>query len=99
MPSSLHLDSLPMATPTPYGPSSWMMATLMSLASLPSLALAFSAMKEQEASPNWSEWTCGRNTYCRFLSLNTAEAMQTLAHMNFLAASTLAAIGTQWALE
>ena len=53
----------------------------------------------QEASPNWSEWTCGRNTYCRFLSLNTAEATQMLIHMNFLAASTLAAIGTQCALE
>ena len=31
--------------------------------------------------------------------MNTAEATQTLAHMNFLAASTLAAIGTQCALR
>ena len=56
-------------------------------------------MKEQDASPNWSECTCGRKTYCRFLSLKTAEATHTLAHMNFLAASTRAAIGTQCALE
>ena len=88
-----------MATPTPYGPSSWMMATLMSFTSFLSLDLAFSAMNEQDASPNWSECTCGRNTYCRFLSLKTAEATHTLAHMNFLAASTRAAIGTQCALE
>src|ERR1044072_4861623 len=44
MPSSLHFDSLPIATPTPYGPSSLMIATLMSFTSLPSLDLAFSAM-------------------------------------------------------
>src|SRR4030095_4606787 len=99
MPSSLHFDSLPIATPTPYGPSSWMIATLMSLASLPSLALAFSAMNEHDASPNWSECTCGRNTYCRFLSLSTADATHTLAQKNFFAASPLAAIGTQCALE
>ena len=52
-----------------------------------------------DASPNWSEWTCGRNTYCSFLSFSTAEATQVLIHMNFFAASTLAAIGTQCALE
>src|SRR3954447_550301 len=99
MPSSLHFDSLPLATPTPYGPSSWMIAILRSFGSLPSFAFAFSATKEHEASPYWSEWMVGRKTYCRFLSLNTAEATQTFAHMNFFAASTFAAIGTQWALE
>ncbi len=76
-----------------------MMATLTSFTSFLSFALAFSAMKTQDASPNWSECTCGRNTYWRFLSLKTAEATHTLAHMNFLAASTRAAIGTQCALE
>jgi len=76
-----------------------MIATLRSLTSLPSFDLAFSDRKMQDASPNWSECTCGRNTYCSFLSFSTAEATQVLIHMNFLAASTLAAIGTQCALE
>src|SRR5260370_957799 len=75
-----------------------MMATLTSFGSLPSF-LAFSPTNEQEASPYWSEWMVGRNTNCRFLSLNTAEEMQTFIQRNFLAASTLAAIGTHCALE
>ena len=57
------------------------------------------AMKLQDASPNWSEWTCGRKTCVRFLPLKTAEATQTFAHMSRFAASTLAAIGTQCADE
>ena len=76
-----------------------MIATLRSFTSLPSFDLAFSARNWHEASPNWSEWTCGRNTYCSLRSFSTAEATQVLIHMNFLAASTLAAIGTQCALE
>jgi hypothetical protein len=76
-----------------------MIATLRPFGSFFSLALAFSLRKEHEAAPNWSECTCGRNTYCSFLSLNTLEATHTLAHMNLLAASTLCAIGTQCALE
>ena len=76
-----------------------MIATLSSWGAMPSLASLFSSRKLQDAQPNWSLWTCGRNTYCRFLSLNTAEATQTLAHMNFFCASTFCASGTQWALE
>src|SRR5437016_2789814 len=98
MPSCLQRSSLACATPTPYGPSSWMIATLMSFGSLPSF-LAFSATNVHEASPYWSEWMVGRNTYCRFLSLNTADEMQTFIQRNFLAASTLADIGTHCALE
>ena len=41
----------------------------------------------------------GGTRSCRFLPLNTLEAMQTLTHMNFFAASTFCAIGTQCALE
>ena len=52
-----------------------------------------------EASPNWSECTCGRNTYCRFRPFSTAEATQVLIQKNFFAASTFAASGTQCALE
>ena len=76
-----------------------MIATLSLFGSLFSLALALSLRSEQEAAPNWSECTCGRNTYCRFLPLNTLEAVHTFAHMNFFAASTFCAIGTQCALE
>src|SRR3954470_650326 len=98
MPSCLQRSSLALATPTPYGPSSLMIATLMSLISLPSF-LAFSAMNEQDASPYWSEWMVGRNAYCRFLPLSTADDTQTGIQRNFLAASTLAASGTHCALE
>ena len=76
-----------------------MIATLSSSGATPSFAWLFSSRKVQDAQPNWSLWTCGRNTYCRFLSLNTAEAVQTLAHMNSFCASTFWASGTQWALE
>ena len=76
-----------------------MIATLSSSGAMPSFASLFSLRKVQDAQPNWSLWTCGRNTYLRFLSLNTAEATQTLAHMNFFWASTFWASGTQWALE
>ena len=76
-----------------------MMATFSSFGSLPSRALACSLRKVQDASPNWSECTWARKTFVSFLSLNTAEATQTLAHMKRLAASTFCAIGTQWALE
>ena len=59
----------------------------------------FSFRKAHEASPNWSECTCGRNAYWSFLSLSTAEATQTFIQKNFFAASVFCAIGTQWALE
>ena len=76
-----------------------MIATFRSFGSLPRRALAFSFRNVHDAWPNWSLCTCARNTFFRFLSLKTAEATQTLAHMNLLAASTFCAIGTQWALE
>ena len=75
-----------------------MIATLMSLGSLPSF-FAFSAMNEHDASPYWSEWMVGRNTYCRFLPFSTAEDTQTGIQRNFFAASTFAASGTHCALE
>ena len=66
---------------------------------MPSFFSAYSWRKVQDAQPNWSEWTWPRNTYFRFLSLNTADDTQTFAHMNFCCASTFWAIGTQWAEE
>ncbi len=75
------------------------MATLSSAGSLCSFDLALSLRSEQEAAPNWSVCTWGRNTYCRFLPLNTLEAVHTFTHMNLLAASTFCARGTQCALE
>ena len=59
----------------------------------------FSFRNVHEASPNWSECTCGRNAYWSFLSFSTAEATQTFIQKNFFAASVFCAIGTQWALE
>ena len=59
----------------------------------------FSLRNAQDASPNWSECTCGRNTYWSFLSFSTAEATQTFIQKNFFAASVRCAIGTQCALE
>src|SRR3970040_340686 len=76
-----------------------MIATRRSFGALFSFALDCSFRNEQEAAPNWSVSTWARTTYCRFLPLNTLEATQTFAHMNFFAASTFCAIGTQCALE
>src|SRR5438309_136049 len=76
-----------------------MIATLRSLGSFPNFAFAFSLTNVHEASPYWSEWMLARNTYFKFLSLNTADETQTFAQKIFFAASILAAIGTHCALE
>src|SRR6478735_7467640 len=76
-----------------------MIAIFRFFGSLPNFDLAFSLTNVHEASPYWSEWILARKTYCRFLSLNTADETQTFAQKIFFAASIFAAMGTHCALE
>ena len=76
-----------------------MMATFSSSGATPSFSCDCSFRNRQDAAPNWSEWTWARKTYCRFLSLKTADETQVVAHMNFFCWSTCWAIGTQCADE
>src|SRR2546426_355946 len=83
-PAFLAPSSFPFDTSTPYAPSSWMIATRRSLASLPSFAFAFLATKSADIRPNCRPLGCVRNTYLRLRFSSTAEEMQVVIHMNFL---------------
>ena len=98
-PAFLEPASLPLATSTPYEPSSWMIATRMSFGSLPNFALAFFSIMSAAMRPNCCPLACGRNTYFRFLFSTTAVEMQVVIHMKFLSCSTRAATGTHCAEE